>query len=384
MRALTWVLGLMLVADAARAVSIDIGMAAGQAGETVAVAVTLADETGTVVATQNRIDFGRQAFVAARGDGEPDCTVNAAIDKGATGFRFLPLGCDPAVDCTGVRVFVLSFDNLDAIPDGPLYTCRVAIDANAPDGEQPLTLAELGASAPGGVLLAADGTDGVVTVANQTDVRLAIGDAAGLAGGNAVFDVTLELLDAVAVAALQLDIAYDAATPVAATIGGAPACTVSPAIEKEATSFAFLPNGCDPAVDCTGIRAFVLSALNTTALPDGADLFACTLDLRAAGTYPLAAANVAASRPDSGALLASARDGTVVVSEPPPPPPCAGDCDDSRTVAINELLIGVNIVIGASPIDACAAFDTDADGQVTIAELIQAVNAALSGCPIAE
>lgn len=376
-------MAVLLAAGAAAAVSIDVGTAGGQPGDTVTVTVSLQAEGATVIATQNRIDFGRQAFIAAKPNGQPDCAVEPAIDKEATGFRFLPLGCDPDVDCTGVRVFVLSFDNLDAIPDGPLYACRVTIAADTPDGSQPLTLAELGASAPGGVLLAADGTDGTVIVANQTDVRLVVGDASGTEGGNAAFDVTLQLLDAVAAAAVQLDIAYDAATPVAATVGGVPACAVNPAIEKEATSFAFLPNGCEPAVDCTGIRAFVLSAVNTTALPDGADLFACTLDLRDAGTYPLAAANPSASRPDGTALLASAADGTVTVEPlPPPPPPCAGDCDDDRTVAINELLIGVNIVIGASPIDTCAAFDTDADGQVNVAELIQAVNAALSGCPI--
>ena len=63
-----------------------------------------------------------------------------------------------------------------------------------------------------------------------------------------------------------------------------------------------------------------------------------------------------------------------------PPPACPGDCDGDGAVAINELIVGVNIALGSSSLDACPAFDTDADGGVAINELIAAVNAALSGC----
>ena len=60
---------------------------------------------------------------------------------------------------------------------------------------------------------------------------------------------------------------------------------------------------------------------------------------------------------------------------------CAGDCDGSGQVAIDELLRGVNIGLGALPLSACAAFDTDGDGMVAVGELIQGVGASLGGCP---
>lgn len=59
---------------------------------------------------------------------------------------------------------------------------------------------------------------------------------------------------------------------------------------------------------------------------------------------------------------------------------CVGDCDADGRVAINELIIGVNIALGNSATAQCAAFDTDSSGAVGISELVQAVNSALNGC----
>lgn len=62
-------------------------------------------------------------------------------------------------------------------------------------------------------------------------------------------------------------------------------------------------------------------------------------------------------------------------------PFCTGDCDGNGVVAINELLIGVNIALDNAVIDACPRFDANGDDRVTIPELIQAVGNALTGCP---
>lgn len=59
---------------------------------------------------------------------------------------------------------------------------------------------------------------------------------------------------------------------------------------------------------------------------------------------------------------------------------CAGDCNTDGAVAINELIVGVNIALGAAEVSACASFDTNGDGTVVINELIAAVNNALNGC----
>lgn len=60
---------------------------------------------------------------------------------------------------------------------------------------------------------------------------------------------------------------------------------------------------------------------------------------------------------------------------------CGGDCSGNGSVAINELILGVNIALGTAPFSECPAFDGDASETVSIAELIAAVNNALGGCP---
>ncbi|MBX3026534.1 hypothetical protein KF840_16640 [bacterium] len=59
---------------------------------------------------------------------------------------------------------------------------------------------------------------------------------------------------------------------------------------------------------------------------------------------------------------------------------CVGDCNGDGQVAINELIIGVNIALGEQPVSACPAF-ANGQGEVTIAQLILGVNNALNGCP---
>src|SRR5262245_36518139 len=58
---------------------------------------------------------------------------------------------------------------------------------------------------------------------------------------------------------------------------------------------------------------------------------------------------------------------------------CVGDCDDDGEVEINELISGVNILVGALGISACSSLD-NGQGEVTVDRLIAAVNNALCGC----
>ena len=103
--------------------------------------------------------------IAAGESGQPDCAVNPAINKDATGFRYLPLGCDPDADCQSVRVFVLSLTNRSEIPDGAvLYTCRIAIAADAALGSHALLNREVAASAALGEEVPTTGIDGSVDV----------------------------------------------------------------------------------------------------------------------------------------------------------------------------------------------------------------------------
>lgn len=59
---------------------------------------------------------------------------------------------------------------------------------------------------------------------------------------------------------------------------------------------------------------------------------------------------------------------------------CAGDCNGDGTVAVNELIIAVNIALQLAPATNCSAADRDGDGSIVVSELIQAVNSALNGC----
>jgi hypothetical protein len=60
--------------------------------------------------------------------------------------------------------------------------------------------------------------------------------------------------------------------------------------------------------------------------------------------------------------------------------PCAGDCNGNGAVAVNELITGVNIVLGRAQLSACPSMDVNENGTVTINELIAAVAASLGGC----
>jgi len=59
---------------------------------------------------------------------------------------------------------------------------------------------------------------------------------------------------------------------------------------------------------------------------------------------------------------------------------CAGDCDGDGSVAVAELVRGVNIALGRLAVDACDALDGNGDEMVRVNELIVAVGNALNGC----
>jgi hypothetical protein len=59
---------------------------------------------------------------------------------------------------------------------------------------------------------------------------------------------------------------------------------------------------------------------------------------------------------------------------------CTGDCNDNGQVAVNELVIGINIGLGLVGGTACPALEEE-DGTVPIDEMITAVDNALNGCP---
>jgi len=158
--------------------------------------------------------------------------------------------------------------------------------------------------------------------------------AFGLAGGSANAVVTLSTLPASPgiitvvtsslaangneVVAYQQDISFSPQTPLLA-------CTVGPLSNKEASAFAPQPPGCTIGVDCTSMRALILSFVNLDPIPDG-PVFGCSIDVSIsapAGVYPLLSSNTLASDSLGNALPLDGIDGAVIVSVPPTPTPTA-------------------------------------------------------------
>lgn len=59
---------------------------------------------------------------------------------------------------------------------------------------------------------------------------------------------------------------------------------------------------------------------------------------------------------------------------------CVADCDQDGVVAVNEIVTGVNILLGSADAAQCPSARCNGDGSVTVNCLVQAVNGALGGC----
>jgi hypothetical protein len=137
----------------------------GRPGDVVTVTATLTTAGASIAGTQNDIAFDpKQISVVAKANGKPDCSPNRQLGKEGTAFSFLPPKCQTGT-CTGVRALVLSLSNVAAIPNGSvLYTCKVAISAQASPGAHPLSLSHAGFSNPTGQAITAATADGAITV----------------------------------------------------------------------------------------------------------------------------------------------------------------------------------------------------------------------------
>ncbi len=147
-------------------------------------------------------------------------------------------------------------------------------------------------------------------------VTVHIGSAAGDANTFVDFPVTLDT-GGLSVAGIQVDIHSTASTPIAPIFGSHPDCTVNPAINKNASAFAFLPPGC--LFDCD-VRALILAFDNVDPIPDGSVLFTCHVLIAfdaATGIYPLTGSNAGSSDPVGNAQLAVSTDGEIVVGDVP-------------------------------------------------------------------
>jgi hypothetical protein len=373
---------------------------------------------GIVVIDEEEISYfaidGDRLAVAARGEvpsahamgtevrvpsNVPECRMAPAlgipgVEKAAV-FSFLPDGCDPSpatctlglTCCLGVRAIVIALDNLNFIPDGTfLYACSVEAGESTgtfvlpcPENmEFPFQPAQAGGSPLEiGGNLPTTCRDATVTVSDESSVLLKVGSATLPTGGEGSVDLTLGAMGQ-PIIELVSELAFGRYVAIAQQGEALPDCRPSEALLQagKTAQFSFLPQGCSPGVDCSTVRAAVVSSDDFRSIPAGESLYSCRV--RAGdeeGAFAVACPhNEAVSAGFSDAPVAC-EDGTVVVTSPE-----GGDCDLDGCVDINEVVLGVGIALGSAPIGSCQAIDVNRDDAATINELLTAVGNSVTGC----
>ena len=119
-------------------------------------------------------------------------------------------------------------------------------------------------------------------------------------------------------------------------------------------------------------------ALTPTPTPTDAPTNSPTTAVKTLTPTGTATPSLTASYSSTGTATVTA--GSTATATVTTPPKCPGNCDNDTVVTMDELMLGVDIVLGRQPLQSCTAFDMNGDNQATVNELARAVNAALSGC----
>ena len=69
-----------------------------------------------------------------------------------------------------------------------------------------------------------------------------------------------------------------------------------------------------------------------------------------------------------------------ILSAAPASGQCVGDCNGNTVVEINELVLGVDILLQVAPAGSCDAF-RDSEGKLDVSRLLEGIDNALDGCP---
>ena len=222
----------------------------------------------------------------------------------------------------------------------------------------------------------------VPAVVRADDPELSVVGASGLRGGTVAVVIRLANDATNSAFTADVDIAYPTDL-LEFTEPAHTACTIAPRLAATHQVLGPLP---EPGLLVLSIASRVLS---NNPLGDG-DLASCPFHIR-----PDAASSPAALTIHSP-LLGDNRgmplsvvvpDGAVFITDAPNQPTptvvpnrCVADCNGDGTVAVNEVIRGVNIALDNKPLSECPAADANGDGEVTIGELIQAVKDVISGC----
>jgi hypothetical protein len=278
--------------------------------------------------------------VAVRDDGAPACEAGAAHPGWEASFDLEPAGCSPQHDCSGVHVrMLLPGVGLSAI----LFRCEIDVAADAAFTNYEVRARNLYASeATEGIyeapVLGGEGDIVVVPPGGSPDLitrtpratatptatptqtataaaRLMVHGASGRPGETVLIRVALDITGGRQLAATQNDLHFDPVLLDFTASNGRPDCRTNPAIDKPG-SIAFQPPGCTPGIDCTAIRALVISFADTAPILNGSLLYECRGRIAEGampGSYPVTTSYRLGSDPQGNPLELAATDGTVEV-----------------------------------------------------------------------
>jgi len=373
---------------------------------------------------EGRVDF--RCTVRCRNDA--DCSQRFPED-------------DPRQEtCISLQAFMGS---TEAFSDGVLYTCNFIVDTQAPTRSYPLRIvAPIVNSDPD---TPAEGIDGAIDVTGPTPTITETGTPTAtptptpvrptntptktrtpgplvevrvVAGGpvrpGSVAGVAIELEEEMSrVADLRFDLTLDGDVFDLATVPQG--CGPDPRLTSQSFQVT-------PLVEVGTFRFVIADTQAPIELVGNGPVVRCGLQTRedaASGTTELTLHRILAADVDGGLLLnVVGSSGELVIDPEAPLPtrtgtptetptetatptvtdtptetptptqtptmtpiPCAGDCNDDRTVAINELIQAVNMALGTAPPSACPAIDGSGNQVVTVDELVAGVDSALNGCP---
>jgi DNA-binding beta-propeller fold protein YncE len=241
--------GIAIGAETFSPAVIDVGEAIGDPGTEVVVPVSLRNGDFTVTTTQNDVIY-LPDFV--RLDAAIDCDIAPSISADAPGcpdagpckiLRVFPFTC-PAPNCPpdgqrrqGFTAHVFNDGNpaeFSPIPDGPLYSCRFAIQSLVPPGTT-VDLVNAGAEALDRTQgpVPTRGEDGEILV--RGPIRLDVGSAIASPGESVAIPLTMQssLFDA---ATASIAVAFD---PMLLSIEPDTDCVLNPLIADTAPTCPF-------------------------------------------------------------------------------------------------------------------------------------------------
>jgi hypothetical protein len=323
--------------------------------------VSLAATEASISVLRHRLAFAPGLPVSPRDDGSPDCSAIGEVDEAR--FIYLPDGCTPGADCSDVSVEIRRAGGLAASPQlAPLYRCN---------------LAEIPAAA-----------ESCIYAIECADLEAA--DASGKSwtstcvSGSVVFDIGGELPalpTSITIAPTELRVGEKTIVHVQSQPEVARPLRVS--LDGLTLGLVRLLEGSDFAIVSDTMATFELQAVNpgvTTLSATASQVGGCGC-LNHSYESPACALGVSERVAVSILPAPESTPTPVATATPVPPESCRGDCDGDAMVTVDELLTGVNVVLGVRPIDDCRALLPTKDAIVaTVADVVKAINAALGGC----